>query len=224
MQIFLDTANIESIRIYNDMGVLDGITTNPTLLSKEHGSPKEIMKTIVDMVSGPVSLEVIGIVSSQMIEEAHELKKYGKNVVVKIPMIPEGLKALRTLSGEGISTNVTLVFSANQALLAAKAGASYVSPFIGRLDDTGHDGMAVVKSILSIFRNYQLKTKVLVASIRHPVHVVQAAEIGADVVTLPPDILGKMMKHPLTEKGLEAFLSDWEKIRSESPRVVKELS
>ena len=224
MQIFLDTANIESIRIYNDMGVLDGITTNPTLLSKEHGSPKEIMKTIVDMVSGPVSLEVIGTVSSQMIEEAHELKKYGKNVVVKIPMIPEGLKALRTLSGEGISTNVTLVFSANQALLAAKAGASYVSPFIGRLDDTGHDGMAVVKSIVNIFRNYQLKTKVLVASIRHPVHVVQAAEIGADVVTLPPDILGKMMKHPLTEKGLEAFLSDWEKIRNESPRLVKELS
>jgi transaldolase len=223
MQIFLDTANIESIRIYNDMGVLDGITTNPTLLSKEHGSPKEIMKKIVDMVSGPVSLEVIGTVSGQMIEEAHDLKKYGKNVVVKVPMIPEGLKALRTLSGEGISTNVTLVFSANQALLAAKAGASYVSPFIGRLDDTGHDGMAVVKSIIGIFRNYQLKTKVLVASIRHPVHVVQAAEIGADVVTLPPDILGKMMKHPLTEKGLEAFLSDWEKIGSESPRLVKEL-
>lgn len=224
MQIFLDTANIESIRIYNDMGILDGITTNPTLLSKEQGSPKEIMKTIVDMVSGPVSLEVIGTVSSQMIEEAHDLKKYGKNVIVKIPMISEGLKALRTLSGEGISTNVTLVFSANQALLAAKAGATYVSPFIGRLDDAGHDGMAVVKSIVSIFRNYQLKTKVLVASIRHPVHVVQAAEIGADVVTLPPDILGKMMKHPLTEKGLKAFLSDWERIRSESPRLVKELS
>src|SRR4030095_8063332 len=220
MRIFLDTANIESIRKYNDMGVLDGITTNPTLLSKEQGSPEEIMKTIVDMVKGPVSLEVIGTESGQMIEEAHNLKKYGQNVVVKIPMIPEGLKALRTLSGEGITTNVTLVFSANQALLAAKAGATYVSPFIGRLDDIGHDGMAIIKSIVSIFRNYQLKTKVLVASIRHPVHVVQAAEIGADVVTLPPDILGKMMKHPLTEKGLEAFLSDWEKIRSESPRLI----
>jgi len=220
MKIFLDTANIDSIRRYNDMGILDGITTNPTLLSKEQGSPEEIMKTIVGMVSGPVSLEVISTESGQMIEEAHNLKKYGENVVVKIPMIPEGLKALKTLSGEGISTNVTLVFSANQALLAAKAGATYVSPFIGRLDDIGHDGMAIVKSIVSIFRNYQLKTKVLVASIRHPVHVVQAAEIGADVVTLPPDILGKMMKHPLTDKGLEAFLSDWEKIRSESPRLI----
>jgi transaldolase len=221
MKIFLDTANIDSIRRYNDMGILDGITTNPTLLSKEQGSPEEIMKTIVGMVSGPVSLEVISTESGQMIEEAHNLKKYGENVVVKIPMIPEGLIALKTLSGEGISTNVTLVFSANQALLAAKAGATYVSPFIGRLDDIGHNGMAIVKSIVSIFRNYQLKTKVLVASIRHPVHVVQAAEIGADVVTLPPDILGKMMKHPLTDKGLEAFLSDWEKIRSESPRLIK---
>ena len=221
MKIFLDTANIDSIRRYNDMGILDGITTNPTLLSKEQGSPEEIMKTIVGMVSGPVSLEVISTESGQMIEEAHNLKKYGENVVVKIPMIPEGLIALKTLSGEGISTNVTLVFSANQALLAAKAGATYVSPFIGRLDDIGHDGMAIVKSIVSIFRNYQIKTQVLLASIRHPDHVVQAAEIGADVVTLPPDILGKMMKHPLTDKGLEAFLSDWEKIRSESPRLIK---
>lgn len=221
MRIFLDTANIESIRKYNDMGVLDGITTNPTLLSKEQGSPEEIMKTIVDMVKGPVSLEVIGTESGQMIEEARYLKKYGQNVIVKIPMIPEGLKALRTLSGEGFSTNVTLVFSANQALLAAKAGATYVSPFIGRLDDIGHNGMAIVKSIVSIFRNYQLKTQVLVASIRHPDHVVQAAEIGADVVTLPPDILGKMMKHPLTEKGLDAFLSDWKKIRNESPKLIK---
>ncbi len=221
MKIFLDTANVESIRKYNDMGVLDGITTNPTLLSKEQGPPEEIMKTIVSMVKGPVSLEVIGTESVHMIEEAHYLKKYGQNVIVKIPMIPEGLKALKTLSSEGISTNVTLVFSANQALLAAKAGATYVSPFIGRLDDIGHNGMAIVKSIVSIFRNYQLKTQVLVASIRHPDHVVQAAEIGADVVTLPPDILGKMMKHPLTEKGLEAFLSDWEKIRNESPRLTK---
>lgn len=221
MKIFLDTANIESIRKYKDMGVLDGITTNPTLLSKEQGSPDEIMKTIVSMIPGPVSLEVIGTESEQMIEEAHHLKKYGQNVVVKIPMIPEGLKALRTLSAEGLSTNVTLVFSASQALLAAKAGATYVSPFIGRLDDIGHNGMAIVKSIVSIFSNYQLGTQVLVASIRHPDHVVQAAELGADVVTLPPDILGKMMKHPLTDKGLEAFLSDWKKIRNESPRLIK---
>ena len=221
MKIFLDTANIESIRRYKDMGVLDGITTNPTLLSKEQGSPDEIMKTIVKMIPGPVSLEVIGTESERMIGEAHQLKKYGQNVVVKIPMIPEGLKALRTLSAEGLSTNVTLVFSASQALLAAKAGATNVSPFIGRLDDIGHNGMAVVKSIVSIFRNYKLRTQVLVASIRHPDHVVQAAELGADVVTLPPDILGKMMKHPLTDKGLEAFLSDWEKVRNESPRLIK---
>ena len=206
MEIFLDTANIESIKKYNDMGVLDGVTTNPTLLSKEQDSPEEIMKTIVGMMNGPVSLEVIGKESGQMIQEAHFLRKYGQNVVVKIPMIPEGLKALKMLSSQGIATNVTLVFSANQALLAAKAGAKYVSPFIGRLDDIGHNGMAIVKSIVTIFRNYQIKTQVLVASIRHPDHVVQAAEIGADVVTLPPDILGKMMKHPLTDKGLEAFL------------------
>ena len=221
MEIFLDTANIESIKKYNDMGILDGVTTNPTLLSKEQDSPEEIMKTIVGMMNGPVSLEVIGKESGQMIQEAHFLSKYGQNVVVKIPMIPEGLKALKTLSTQGIATNVTLVFSANQALLAAKAGAKYVSPFIGRLDDIGHNGMAIVKSIVTIFRNYQIKTQVLVASIRHPDHVVQAAEIGADVVTLPPDILGKMMKHPLTDKGLEAFLSDWQKIRNETPRLTK---
>lgn len=221
MKIFLDTANLESIKKYNDMGVLDGITTNPTLLSKEQGSPEEIMRSIVSMVRGDVSLEVIGTKSAQMIEEAHHLKKYGQNVVVKIPMIPEGLKALTILSSEGISTNVTLVFSANQALLAAKAGATYVSPFIGRLDDIGHNGMSIVKSIVNIFRNYQFKTQVLVASIRHPDHVVQAAEIGADVVTLPPDILGKMMRHPLTDKGLDAFLSDWERIGKESPKLRK---
>jgi transaldolase len=221
MKIFLDTASLDSIRKYNDMGVLDGITTNPTLLSKEHGSPKEIMREIVKLVSGHVSLEVIATEAEQMVEEAHHLKKYGDNVVVKIPMIPEGLKALKTLSGQGIDTNVTLVFSANQALLAAKAGASYVSPFIGRLDDIGHNGMSVVKSIVSIFKNYQFSTQVLVASIRHPDHVVQAAEIGADVVTLPPDILGKMMGHPLTEKGLDAFLSDWKKLRNETPKLIK---
>jgi len=149
------------------------------------------------------------------------LKTFGKNVVVKIPMTPEGLRALKILSGEGIFTNVTLVFSANQALLAAKAGATYVSPFIGRLDDVGHNGMSVVRSIVSIFRNYQLTTQVLVASIRHPDHVVQAAEIGADVVTLPPDILGKMIKHPLTEKGLDTFLADWKKIDNRTPEIIK---
>ena len=212
MKIFLDTANLESIKKYNDMGVLDGITTNPTLLSKEQGSPEEIMRAIVSMVRGDVSLEVIGTESAQMIEEAHHLKKYGQNVVVKIPMIPEGLKAVRQLREEGIKTNVTLIFSSNQALLAAKAGASYVSPFIGRIDDIGHDGMEIIKEIVQIFANYKFDTEVLVASVRHPVHVVEAAKIGAHIVTLPPEILGKMMLHPLTEKGLNSFLSDWEKI------------
>jgi len=212
MKIFLDTANIESIKRYNDMGVVDGVTTNPTLLSKEKGHPAEIMREITKLIKGPVSLEVVGIETDGMIEEAHRLTKFGTNVVVKIPMIPEGLKAVRQLREEGIKTNVTLIFSSNQALLAAKAGASYVSPFIGRIDDVGHDGMVIIKEIVQIFANYKFDTKVLVASVRHPVHVVEAGKIGAHIVTLPPEILGKMMLHPLTEKGLNSFLSDWEKI------------
>ena len=212
MKIFLDTANIESIKRYNDMGVVDGVTTNPTLLSKEKGHPAEIMREITKLIKGPVSLEVVGIETDGMIEEAHRLTKFGPNVVVKIPMIPEGLKAVRHLREEGIKTNVTLIFSSNQALLAAKAGASYVSPFIGRIDDIGHDGMVIIKEIVQIFANFKFDTEVLVASVRHPVHVVEAAKIGAHIVTLPPEILGKMMLHPLTEKGLNSFLSDWEKI------------
>jgi transaldolase len=212
MKIFLDTANIESIKRYNDMGAVDGVTTNPTLLSKEKGHPAEIMREITKLIKGPVSLEVVGTETDGMIEEAHRLTKFGSNVVVKIPMIPEGLKAVRQLREEGIKTNVTLIFSSNQALLAAKAGASYVSPFIGRIDDIGHDGMVIIKEIVQIFANYKFDTEVLVASIRHPVHVVEAAKIGAHIVTLPPEILGKMMLHPLTEKGLNSFLSDWEKI------------
>src|ERR671923_1653859 len=220
MKIFLDTANIDSIKRYNDMGLVDGITTNPTLLSKEKGNPAEIMRQIVKIVKGPVSLEVVGTTTDEMMEEAHRLKKYGQNVVVKIPMIPDGLKAVKKLKEEGIQTNVTLVFSANQAILAAKAGASYVSPFIGRLDDIGNEGMTVIKEIVQIFRNYQFKTEVLVASVRHPLHVIEAGKIGADVVTLPPDILGKMMSHSLTDKGLSAFLSDWEKVKKENPSLV----
>ena len=212
MKIFLDTANIESIRRYNDMGAVDGVTTNPTLLSKEKGHPAEIMREITKLIKGPVSLEVVGTETEGMIEEAHRLSKFGPNVVVKIPMIHEGLKAVRQLREEGIKTNVTLIFSSNQALLAAKAGASYVSPFIGRFDDIGHDGMVIIKEIVQIFANYKFDTEVLVASVRHPVHVVEAAKIGAHIVTLPPEILGKMMLHPLTEKGLNSFLSDWEKI------------
>jgi transaldolase len=217
MKIFLDTANLDSIKKYNDMGLVDGVTTNPTLLSKEKGNPASIMREIVKIVQGPVSLEVVGTSYDSMIEEAHRLKKYGKNVVVKIPMVPDGLKAVKKLKEESIETNVTLVFSANQAVLAAKAGASYVSPFIGRLDDAGQDGMTLIREIVQIFTNYKFDTNVLVASIRHPMHVVEAGKIGAHVVTLPPDILGKMMSHPLTDKGLAAFLSDWEKVKKENP-------
>jgi transaldolase len=219
MKIFLDTANLEAIKLYNDMGLVDGITTNPSLLSKEKGNPAEIMREIVRVVKGPVSLEVIATKSEEILEEAHKLKKYGQNVIVKIPMIPDGMKAVKKLKQEGIETNVTLVFSASQAILAAKAGASYVSPFIGRLDDIGNEGMIIIKDIVQIFRNYEFRTQVLVASIRHPVHVIEAGKVGADVVTLPPDLLGKMLMHPLTERGLAAFLSDWEKVKKENPKL-----
>jgi transaldolase len=219
MKIFLDTANLYSIKEYNDMGLVDGITTNPTLLAKEKVDPAALMREIVRIVKGPVSLEVIGTKTDQMVEEAHRLMKYGQNVVVKIPMMPDGLRAVRQLTREGIPTNVTLVFSANQAVLAAKAGASYVSPFIGRLDDVGQDGIELIKQIVQIFRNYNFNTEVLVASIRHPLHIIEAGKIGAQVVTLPPDILARMIKHPLTDKGLAAFLGDWEKLKKESPNV-----
>jgi transaldolase len=220
MKIFLDTANLEDIKTFNDMGVVDGITTNPSLLSKEKGNPSEIMRDIVRIVNGPVSLEVVGTKFEEMLEEAHRLKKYGQNVVVKIPMIPEGMKAVKRLKEEAVETNVTLIFSANQAILAAKAGASYVSPFIGRLDDGGQEGMALIREIIQIFKNYQFETKVLVASIRHPLHVIEAGKVGAHIVTLPPEVLRKMMIHPLTDKGLTAFLNDWEKVKSHNPNLL----
>ena len=213
MKIFLDTANLKAINTYNDMGLVDGITTNPTLLAKEDQNPSEIMREIAKIVKGPVSLEVIATETNEMLEEAHKLKKFGQNVVVKIPMTSNGMKAVRKLREDGIDTNVTLIFSANQAILAAKSGASYVSPFIGRLDDIGNEGMILVNEIIQIFRNYRFKTEVLVASIRHPIHVIEAGKIGADIVTLPPDMLGKMFSHPLTDKGLALFLSDWEKAK-----------
>ncbi len=219
MKIFLDTANLESIRRFNDMGLLDGITTNPSLLSKEGGNPKEVMAEIARIVAGPVSLEVISTDYDGMLAEGRRLCRYGNGVVVKVPMTPDGLKACRTLSGEDIPVNVTLIFSANQALLAAKSGATYVSPFIGRLDDIGQDGMHLIREIREIFANYSFKTQILVASVRHPLHVIQAARVGADVVTLPPAVLDKMMKHPLTKLGLESFLADWEKIRKDDPDI-----
>jgi transaldolase len=205
--------------MYNDMGLLDGITTNPTLLSKEGGDPHKTMEEICSIIKGDVSLEVVSTEYSGMMDEGRRLRKYGNNVVVKCPMTADGLKACKSLTAEGIPVNVTLVFSANQAVLAAKAGAKYVSPFIGRLDDAGQDGMGLIREIHQIFQNYKFKTQILVASIRHPVHVVDAAKIGADVVTLPPDVLGKMLKHPLTDIGLKNFLADWEKLKAEDPNI-----
>jgi len=215
MKIFLDTASIESIKKFADMGVVDGITTNPTLISKEKGHPEDIMREIARIVKGPVNLEVVATKTEEMIEEGLRLKKFGDNVVVKVPMTMDGLKAVRKLSEDKIKTNVTLIFSSNQALLAAKAGASYVSPFIGRLDDAGQEGMTVIREIVQIFKNYDYQSEVLVASVRHPIHVIEAGKIGAHIVTLPPDILGKMLTHPLTDKGLSLFLSDWEKVKKE---------
>lgn len=220
MKIFLDTANLHSIKTYNDMGLLDGITTNPSLLAKEGGDPQKAMEEITRIIKGDVSLEVVATDYTGMMNEGHTLKKYGKNVVIKVPMTADGLKACKSFSQEGIPVNVTLVFSPNQALLAAKAGAKYVSPFIGRLDDVGQDGMSLIAEIKQIFTNYNLKTEILVASVRHPMHVVEAAKIGADVVTLPPDVLGKMLKHPLTDIGLKNFLADWEKLRQENQKTI----
>lgn len=219
MKIFLDTANIAAIKLYNDMGLVDGITTNPSLLAKEGGDPQKTMEEIVRIVKGDVSLEVVSTETSGMLDEARRLRKYGNNVVVKCPMTAEGLKACRILTKEGIPVNVTLVFSVNQAILAAKAGAKYVSPFIGRLDDNGQDGIHLIKEMREVFKNYAFSTQILVASVRHTMHVVEAAKIGADVVTLPPDILGKMLKHTLTDVGLKNFLADWEKLKKENPSI-----
>ena len=219
MKIFLDTANLESIRKFNDMGLLDGITTNPSLMSKERGNPKDAMAEITKIIHGDVSLEVLSTEYSGMMDEGRNLRNYGENVVVKVPMTPDGLKACKALTAENIPVNVTLIFSSNQAVLAAKAGAKYVSPFIGRLDDIGQDGMQLIKEIKTIFSNYKFETQILVASIRHPLHVIEAAKIGADVVTLPPAVLDKMLKHPLTDIGLKNFLADWEKLKSENPDI-----
>lgn len=212
MKIFLDTANLEQIRTANDWGVLDGLTTNPTLIAKENMKFDDLVPQILKICRGPVSLEVIAIDSDGMVAEAEKLAELGPNVVVKIPMIPEGLKAIRRLAKKEISTNCTLVFNPTQALLAAKAGATYVSPFLGRLDDIGHYGMDLVHQIVAIFDNYALGTEVLAASLRHPLHVVDAALARADIATMPFAVLQKIVKHPLTDRGLEQFLRDWEKV------------
>ncbi len=212
MKIFIDTANIEQIKEANSWGVIDGVTTNPTLIAREKRSFKELVKDICNIVNGPISTEVISEKADGMIEEARELAKIHKNIVIKIPMTKEGLKATKRLTKEGINVNVTLVFSANQALMAAKAGATYVSPFIGRLDDIGHVGMDLVREIVAIFDNYDLKTQVIVASIRHPLHVIDAAIVGAHVATIPYNVLEKMLKHSLTDIGIQRFLDDWKKV------------
>ncbi len=212
MKIFIDTANLEQIKEVSSWGILDGVTTNPTLVAKEGCGFKTRIDEICEVVNGPVSAEAVSMDAQGMIREARELSKWHKNIVVKIPMTAEGLKAVKVLSGEGVRTNVTLVFSPNQALLAAKAGATYVSPFVGRLDDISHDGMQLVRDIVTIFRNYGFETQVIAASIRHPVHVTEAAIAGAHVATVPYDILVKMLRHNLTDEGIQKFLKDWEKV------------
>jgi len=218
MKIFIDTADLDEIREIASWGILDGVTTNPTLVKKSGRSFDEIIEEIFKLVDGPISLEVISEKSKDMIKEAKQLvskvnQKYRKNVAIKIPMTEEGLKAVKVLSKEGIKTNVTLVFSSNQALLAAKAGATFVSPFIGRLDDQGQEGMEIIEEITEIFYNYNIKTEIIVASIRHPIHVIDSARLGADIATIPPGIIRKMVKHSLTDKGIQSFLSDWKKVK-----------
>lgn len=214
MKFFIDTANIEQIREAASIGILDGVTTNPTLISRESGTPAEIFKTICGIVDGPVSAEAVSLDWQGMLKEGRELAAIADNIVVKIPMTKEGLKAVKALAAEGIKTNVTLVFSPIQALLAARAGASFVSPFVGRLDDISTTGMEVVQQIMQIFGNYGLDTEVIVASIRHPMHVVEAAMIGADIATIPFKVIEQMMKHPLTDRGIDNFLADWEKVKN----------
>ena len=212
MKIFLDTANVEQIREAASWGIIDGVTTNPSLIAKEGRDFKEVVKEICEIVNGSISAEVISLDADGMVEEARELAKIHKNIVIKIPMTVEGLKAVKRLSAEGIKTNVTLVFSANQALLAMKAGATYVSPFVGRLDDIGHVGMDLVAQVMDIIDNYGFETEVIVASVRHPTHVLEAALLGAHIATVPYAVLEKMVKHPKTDEGIDRFLKDWEKV------------
>jgi transaldolase len=214
MKIFIDTANLEEIKKYAAFGVLDGVTTNPSLLAKEGVSLEKRIKEILEVVNGPISAEVIGTTAEEMVAEGRIYAKWSENIYIKVPATFEGLKAVKIFTKEGIKTNVTLIFSLPQALLAAKAGATFVSPFVGRLDDIGEDGMKLVEEIVTAYMNYGIKTQVLVASIRKTEHVVRAALTGADIATIPPNILGKLMDHPLTERGIKTFLEDWAKVKN----------
>lgn len=211
MKFFIDTANINQIKEAAAMGLLDGVTTNPSLVAKEGKNFLDILHEIVAIVDGPISAEVVSTDYAGILKEADDLSKIHKNIVIKVPLIKEGIKAVKTLSEKGIKTNVTLCFSPMQALLAAKAGATYISPFVGRLDDISHDGMDLIDQIVTIYNNYGYPTEVLVASVRHPLHVVEAALMGAHVCTMPFDVIEKLFKHPLTDIGLEKFLADWKK-------------
>jgi len=211
MEFFIDTADVAEIKAAHELGILDGVTTNPSLVAKTGKPFKAVIKEICSIVEGPVSAEVVAVEKDAILKEGRELAKLAKNVVVKVPLIPEGLKAVKVFSSEGIKTNVTLCFSANQALLAAKAGATYISPFVGRLDDISTDGMDLIEEIKTVYDNYAFQTKVLVASIRHPIHLKQAALIGAHVATIPYSVFPQLVKHPLTDAGLEKFLADAKK-------------
>ena len=214
MKFFIDTADINEIKQAAELGVLDGVTTNPSLVSKVPGKFEDILHSICEVVNGPVSAEVVSLDAERMIREGRELAKIHKNIVVKIPITTEGLKAIKQLESEGIRVNVTLIFSATQALLAAKAGASFVSPFVGRIDDISGEGMQLVHDIVTIFDNYGFKTEVIVASIRNPMHVVTAALMGAHIATIPFKVIEQLVKHPLTDVGIERFLADWEKVKN----------
>ena len=213
MKFFIDTANVDEIREADSMGMADGVTTNPSLIAKEGRDFEEVIKEICEIVDGPISAEVIGLKKEEMVEEARHLAGLHKNIVVKIPMTVDGLKATRQLTEEGIKTNVTLIFSPLQALMAAKAGATYVSPFVGRLDDLSQDGLQLVEQIVEIYFNYAFDTEVIVASVRNPLHVLESAMMGADIATVPFSVLSKFAAHPLTDKGLKAFLDDWNKAK-----------
>lgn len=210
MRFFIDTANIEEIKEANELGVICGVTTNPSLIAKEGRDFIEVVKEISTIVDGPISAEVISLDHKGMVEEADKLSKIHKNIVIKLPMTLEGLKATKILSQKGIKTNVTLIFSATQALLAARVGATYVSPFVGRLDDIGQDGLSLIEEIVDIFNVNAIETEIIVASVRNPIHVAQAARMGADIATVPYKVITQMTKHPLTDKGIENFLKDWE--------------